>query len=150
MEEFPEYKFGDISKEIAKRWKELDSDEKNKYQSHTPIVEKDDTDTKTPTNKKTKKSKKKINTEHPLMNKKIVELKQMCKDNKIKSTGNKADLVERLEKINISMEDEEEDDNTLEEEMNTMQVSPSFSVKSGSPFSYCSDSDDQVFGENDV
>lgn len=81
-EQFPTMSFGDISKELGKRWKELSDDDKNSYStkneeslSSMPSI-----------------SYSKDNLDH----KTLVELRELCTTLNIKKTGNKESLIERI------------------------------------------------------
>lgn len=84
----PDLKFGEISKMIAKSWKNLSEDEKEKYKD------------KIETSK----------VEVPLVKKKIAELRKLCKEKHLNTKGSKKELIERLENEDKDSEITENDD----------------------------------------
>lgn len=85
IDEHPEYSFGEISTEIARRWKNLSIEEKNAYGVSIDAKE-----------NLTKKYK----------SMKVKDLKDLCKKYHISTLGKKKELIERLETYESSDKNE--------------------------------------------
>jgi hypothetical protein len=117
IQENPDLKFGDISREISARWKALSAEEKAKYAS-TDDHDAPDAAPKAPP--KTKKgpiaapnTKKAIPDDSPqnYSKMKIKELRDLCKEKGLKTSGNKMELIERLVgPVEDNVEDHDDDE----------------------------------------
>lgn len=85
-EQFPTMSFGDISKELGKRWKELSDDDKNSH------ITKNDTSLSSFVPSISPIPYTKDILEH----KTLIELRELCSTLNIKKTGNKESLIERI------------------------------------------------------
>ena len=123
-EEYPDIKFGDISKEISKRWKDMDDSEKIKYQDAES------------------ESKKLVSKENEMVTgyqkMKVVDLKKLCKDRDIKVNGlKKAEIIECLEeydaKISSSSASTPANSSSASSPANSSSVSSPANSAKGSP-----------------
>jgi len=119
IQENPDLKFGEISKEISMRWKALTTEEKAKYIS-TDVPEAPKADPKAaPKTKKapvvSPKDKEALPDDSPqnYSKMKIKELRDMCKERGFKTSGNKMELIERL--VGDNVEDHDDDKSESEE-----------------------------------
>lgn len=113
IQENPDLKFGDISREISARWKNLSAEEKAKYASmDVPKAPK-------AVPKALPKSKKAIPDDSPqnYSKMKIKELRDLCKEKGFKTSGNKIELIERLVgPVGDNVKDHDEDDKSESDE----------------------------------
>ena len=84
IESNPDITFGEISKEISKRWKELSDAEKEKFKENDASSD------------KAQANSVKVSKKNGFGSKKVSELKSLCKDKGLSVNGSKTDLIERL------------------------------------------------------
>ena len=107
IEKNPDITFGEISGETSRRWKEFTAEQKAQYktdQGATEVVvdlevkEKNSVESNDPKPKAkpAKKSKKESKDTKSLESKKLPELKEMCKEHGLTTTGKKQELIDRL------------------------------------------------------
>ena len=86
QKEFQDLSFGEISTEISKKWKALSQKEKDSYKEND------------------------INAKEDVLTRKTFkELKELCKQYKIKLSGKKAELIDRIEKHRNTQKPDEND-----------------------------------------
>ena len=122
IQENPDLKFGDISREISARWKALSAEEKAKYAS-TDVPDAPEAGPKAPFKTKkgpvAAKSKKALPDDSPqnYSKMKIKELRDLCKEKGLKTSGNKMELIERLVgPVEDNVEDHDDDDKSESDE----------------------------------
>ena len=108
IEKNPDITFGEISGETSRRWKEFTPEQKAQYKSTQGATEEiisdleleeknsvESNDPK-PKAKPAKKAKKESKDGNSLESKKLPELKEMCKEHGLATTGKKQELIDRL------------------------------------------------------
>jgi hypothetical protein len=107
IEKNPDITFGEISGETSRRWKEFTPEQKTQYKATQGATEEiisdlelkenpnDFKDSK-PKAKPAKKAKKESKDGNSLESKKLPELKEMCKEHGLATTGKKQELIDRL------------------------------------------------------
>ncbi|NBU05630.1 MAG: hypothetical protein EBT39_04705 [Sphingobacteriia bacterium] len=126
IEKNPDITFGEISGETSRRWKEFTPEQKAQYKStearenEIPVpnvaVLVEPKEKKVPKESKSRPVKKANNS---LECKKLPELKEMCKEHGLTTTGKKQDLIDRLKNVNreehlspvVALSDAEDSDN---------------------------------------
>lgn len=108
IEKNPDITFGEISGETSRRWKEFTPEQKAQYKAIQGATEKIISDLELeeknsvecndpkPKAKSVKKAKNESNDGKSLESKKLPELKEMCKEHGLASTGKKQELIDRL------------------------------------------------------
>ena len=126
IQENPDLKFGEISKEISARWKALSAEEKAKYASmeEKAAVSPEASPKAAKKTKKasTKPKKADASPKVPALpdghfsKMKIQELRDLCKEKGFKTSGNKMELIDRLVGVWVECADHSDDDDKSESE----------------------------------
>jgi len=105
IEKNPDITFGEISGETSRRWKDFTAEQKAQYKATQGATEEIDLELKEnphdsndakPKAKQAKKTKKESKEANSLESKKLPELKEMCKEHGLATTGKKQELIDRL------------------------------------------------------